>query len=85
MQQKHAYLYWELHGGHPRQAIRFGDYKAIRNPLGSKNVQLYNLKKDVAERDDIAAQEPRRVEIAKQMMDDAHRESPLWPDTRSSK
>ncbi|MDG2408494.1 MAG: arylsulfatase [Pirellulales bacterium] len=84
-QQKHAYLYWELHGGHPSQAIRFGDYKAIRNPLGSKNVQLYNLKKDVAERDDIAAQEPRRVEIAKQMMDDAHRESPLWPDTRSSK
>ncbi|MEK6270819.1 MAG: arylsulfatase [Planctomycetales bacterium] len=84
-QQKHAYLYWELHGGHPRQAIRFGDYKAIRNPIGSNNVQLYNLKKDAAERDDIAAQEPRRVETAKQMMDDAHRESPLWPDTRSSK
>ena len=84
-QQKHAYLYWELHGGHPRQAIRFGDYKAIRNPLGSESVALYNLKKDAAERDDIAAQEPRRVETAKQMMDDAHRESPLWPDTRSSK
>ena len=84
-QQEHAYLYWELHGGYPRQAIRFGDYKAIRNPLGSESVALYNLKTDSAEQEDISAKHPQQVAIAKQMMNQAHRESPLWPDARSSK
>ena len=79
-QEEHAYLYWELHGGHPRQAVRFGDYKAIRNPLGSDNVELYNLKNDSAERHNIAAKDPQHVALAKQMMDTAHQESPLWPD-----
>ena len=79
-QEEHAYLYWELHGGHPRQAVRFGDYKAIRNPLGSDNVELYDLKNDSAERHNIATKDPQHVSVAKQMMDTAHRESPLWPD-----
>ena len=79
-QDEHAYLYWELHGGHPRQAVRFGDYKAIRNPLGSENVELYNLKTDPAERRNIATNDPQRIALAKQMMDASHRESPLWPD-----
>ncbi len=81
-QQKHAYLYWELHGGHPRQAVRFGDYKAIRNPLGSESVALYNLKTDIAEQRDISAKHPQQVATAKQMMNQAHRESPLWSDRK---
>ncbi len=81
-QQKHAYLCWELHGGHPRQAVRFGDYKAIRNPLGSESVALYNLKTDIAEQRDISAKHPQQVATAKQMMNQAHRESPLWSDRK---
>ena len=81
-QQKDGYLYWELHGGHPRQAVRFGDYKAIRNPLGSESVALYNLKTDIAEQRDISAKHPQQVAIAKQMMNQAHRESPLWSDRK---
>ena len=83
-QDKHAYLYWELHGGHPRQAVRFGDYKAIRRPIGSNNIELYNLKNDLAEQHDIAANEPQHVAKAKEMMDAAHSESPLWPDPKSA-
>ena len=84
-QQKDGYLYWELHGGHPRQAVRFGDYKAIRNPVGSDSVALYNLKTDIAEQRDICTKHPQQVEIAKQMMNQSHRESPLGPNARSSK
>ena len=88
-QDKHSYLYWELHGGYPRQAVRFGDYKAIRRPLGGKTadkieLELYNLKTDPSEQHNLAAEQPHRVANATKMMDAAHAESPLWPDPKSA-
>ncbi len=79
-QQQHPYLYWELHGGHPRQAVRFGRYKAIRNPLGSGKIQLYDLKNDIGESQDLATTKPDIVKQASQYLDQAHRESPIWKD-----
>ena len=87
-QQQHDYLYWELHGGYPRQAVRFGDYKAIRRPLGGKAAEktkweLYDLKADPSERRNLAESEPKLLTKAERMMDAAHVESPHWPDLKS--
>ena len=63
-QKKHDYLYWEFHSYGNAQAIRMGDWKAIR--LKVKNnpdapIQLYNLKQDIGETKNIAAMHPNVV------------------------
>lgn len=67
-QQEHEYLYWEIHRpGKGTQAVRFGDWKAVRrqthiNP--NNPVELYNLKNDISETTDVSAQHP---EVMKKM------------------
>jgi arylsulfatase A-like enzyme len=60
-QKKHAYLYWEFHEKGGRQAIRMGDWKAVKyNVLTSPNkpMQLYDLTKDVGEKHNVASEHP---------------------------
>lgn len=66
-QKQHAYLYWEFpeYGG--QQAVRMGNWKAIRLNLmkGVIKTALYDLEKDPREEHDLAAQYPdivRRME-----------------------
>jgi len=59
----HDALYWIW--GH-RRAIRVGDYKAISNNNG-RNFELYNLRNDLAETNDLAKQEPERLQNLIQM------------------
>lgn len=77
-QKKHRYLYWEFYEQGSRQAVRFGDWKAIRQPMFSGAVELYNLKDDVSEQQNIAEQNPDLVDIAVKMMDEAHSPHPNW-------
>lgn len=79
-QTQHPYLYWELHGGSPRQAVRFGRFKAIRSPLGSGPIKLYDLQADIGETHDLAPAKPAIVAQAGRYLDQAHRESPIWKD-----
>lgn len=51
-------FYWELHEGMPKQAVRFGDWKAIRNKVGGA-IELYDLATDPAEARDLAAEQPK--------------------------
>jgi arylsulfatase A-like enzyme len=64
-QKKHDHLYWEIaeqnSAGAFRQATRRGDWKAVRYGKNGA-VQLYNLKDDVNEQKDVAAQYPEIVE-----------------------
>ena len=67
-QRKHEYLYWELprHNGKtgeflketPMQAMRMGDWKAVR-PKPDGPLELYNLKIDVGETKDVGAANPK--------------------------
>ena len=67
-QKKHEYLYWELprHNGKtgefpqetPMQAMRMGDWKAVR-PKPNGPLELYNLKNDVGEANDVGASNPK--------------------------
>lgn len=78
---KRDYFYWELHEFNkgPIQAIRFGDWKAVR-PRPSAAVELYNLEADIAESNNLAARKPELVDKAVQLMTNARTADPAWPD-----
>jgi len=72
------YFYWELHEKKPIQAIRFGDWKAVRNGI-DKPIELYNLKTDVTESNDLADKNPELVKKAEALMKSARVDDPNWP------
>ncbi|HJO55016.1 MAG TPA: sulfatase-like hydrolase/transferase, partial [Verrucomicrobiota bacterium] len=81
-QKKHDYLYWEFHSYGNAQAIRMGDWKAIR--LKVKNnpdapIQLYNLKQDIGETKNIAAMHPNVVNRIAPLFKEAHTPSERFP------
>jgi len=77
-QQRHEYLYWEFYEQGGRQAVRFGRWKAIREPMKTGPVQLYDLTADIGEQNDLAASRPELVARAARYMDEAHVEDPRW-------
>lgn len=77
-QSQHEYLYWEFYENGSGQAVRFGPWKAIRRPMLTGPVALYNLASDLGEARDVAAAHADLVARAKGYMDQAHVPSPLW-------
>jgi arylsulfatase A len=75
---KRDYFYWELHEGRPIQAIRFGDWKAVKNGP-SDAIELYDLGQDAGETTDLAARRPDLVAKAESLMKTAHVDDPNWP------
>ncbi len=63
-QEQHEYLYWEYpeYGG--QAAIRMGNWKVIWKDIkkGNKEIEVYNLTEDIAERTNLADQHPELVE-----------------------
>ena len=81
-QKKHAYLYWEFHSYGNAQAIRMGDWKGIRlkvknNPNGP--IKLFNLKKDIGETNNIAANHPDIIRRFTKLFKTAHTPSERFP------
>lgn len=74
------YFYWELHERTPIQAVRFGDWKAIRNGPAAQ-IELYDLKTDAAESTNLAVNRPALVARAEQLLKSARVEDPNWPMT----
>ncbi|MSU47506.1 MAG: N-acetylgalactosamine 6-sulfate sulfatase [Opitutus sp.] len=75
------YFYWELHETNkPLQAIRFGNWKAVRNGPGLP-LELYDLATDLAETKNLAAAKPDLVARAEALMKAAHTDDPNWPLT----
>lgn len=77
-QTQHAYLYWEFYEQGSRQAVRFGDWKAIREPMLTGAVKLFNLKDDLAEQRDLAVAHPELAANAVKLMDAAHVPDKRW-------
>ena len=77
-QRKHDYLYWEFSEKGGAQAIRKGNFKAIkRNVSRNPNVEieLYNLADDLAERKNIAVEYPDIVQDMKKLFAQARTDS----------
>lgn len=71
-------FYFELHEGKPQQAIRFGDWKAVRSGP-AKALELYDLAADPGETKDLAKEKPELVTKAEALMAAARVEDPNWP------
>jgi len=62
-QKKHQYLYWEFFERGFQQAVRAGDWKAVRRKQDAP-LEVYNLSEDLAEKSNVAAEHP---EVVKRM------------------
>ncbi|HVY70592.1 MAG TPA: arylsulfatase, partial [Verrucomicrobiae bacterium] len=76
--QRHDFLYWEFHENGSKQAVRMGDWKAVRLEPG-KPLELYNLKNDASETNNIAASQPAIVARIEGYLKTARTESETWP------
>ena len=75
---EHPPLYFEFHERGFTQAARLGDWKAVR--LGTKKpIELYDLKSDLAEAHDVAAQHPDVVKRLDGFLKTARADSEKWP------
>ncbi len=74
-QVEHEFLYWEFKS---IQAVRLGDWKGLR--FGTKGkLELYNLRDDIGENNDIAGQHPDIVAKIETCLRKAHIDSEIWP------
>ena len=89
-QQNHDYLYWEFHEQGGKQAIRQGNWKAVKLQVFAKEgpvVELYDLSKDSGETQNLASQNPEKLAELVRLMDQAHYRNsrfPLYPAERES-
>lgn len=80
-QVQHDYLYWEFHEGGGRQALRKGDWKLVKYNVNAEPklpFELYNLKDDPGEKNDLAQVHPEIVEELKTIMQNARTESDVF-------
>jgi arylsulfatase A len=80
-QRQHTYLYWEFRGRGGQQAIRMGDWKAIRlgvsrNPYAP--IRLFNLWEDIGETTNVVHRHPDIVARMRQLFESARDESHVF-------
>ncbi|CAH8296266.1 Sulfatase, family S1_20 [Mariniflexile fucanivorans] len=80
-QKEHEYLYWEFHEKGGRQAVRMGDWKAVKynvlkNPKAP--LELYDLTKDIGEKNNVAAQHPEIVSKMEAILKEARTPSDVF-------
>ena len=71
-------LHWEFHERGSAEAVRLGRWKAIRKPMETGEVQLYDLLEDPSEEQDLAGDAEHAGTAARlaALMDAAHVPSP---------
>jgi arylsulfatase A-like enzyme len=74
----HDFLYWEFHERGFQQAVRIGDWKAVRPQPGAP-LELYNLKTDLGEKQNVAGQNPEVIAKIEAYLKSARTESEHWP------
>jgi len=79
--KEHEYLYWEFTERGFQQAVRMDDWKAVK-VKADEPLELYNLKKDIAETRNVAAENPKVVAKIETILASARTESTRWPSTK---
>jgi len=77
-QKKHEFVYFEIYEGGNKQAVRKGDWKAVRYHA-VKRTELYNLRKDRNELEDVAFKYPKVVERLNAILRKESQPSPNYP------
>jgi arylsulfatase A len=80
-QKKHEFFYWEFPSYGGQQAVRAGEWKAVRQGLAKGKVvtELYNLKDDVGEKNNVAIKHPEIVARFEKIMAEQHAPSKVFP------
>jgi arylsulfatase A-like enzyme len=80
-QKQHEYFYWEFPAYAQPQAVRAGDWKIVRNGVdqGDPPFELYNLKDDIGEKHNVAAEHPDVVARLTKYAEEAHTPSKVFP------
>ena len=76
--QNHEYLYWEFHERGFSQAVRMGNWKAIRKGPGTP-LELYDLAQDLGEQHDVAKEHPDILARVETILASARTGSADWP------
>jgi arylsulfatase A len=79
---RHPFLYWEFHEQGGKQAVRQGNWKAVRlNVIANRRapLELYDLATDPAEERDVAAAHPEIVREMERIMEREHTPSRVFP------
>ncbi len=75
---QHEFLYWEFHEAGFTQAVRMGDWKAVRFGVDGP-LELYNLKNDTGEKHDVAGKNPKVVAQIEEYLKTARTPDENWP------
>ena len=68
-QKKHEFLYWEFR---EKQAVRMGDWKAVRLGGEDGRLELYDLRKDIGEKQDLSERHPEIIASIKKIIKRSH-------------
>jgi arylsulfatase A len=81
-QKQHEYFYWEFHENDGRQAVRLHNWKGVKlavNKSADEHIELYYLKNDPQEQNNIASKFPSVVKRIEAIMKQEHLPNPDWP------
>lgn len=76
--KRNSTMYWEFYERGSAQAIRFGKWKAIRSPMFTGEIELYDMSNDAGEKNDYSKRRPDLVNHAKNLFEKAHEPDPNW-------
>ena len=79
---EHPPLYFEFHERGFNQAARLGDWKGVKM-APDRPLELYDLKTDVAEKNDVAAKHPEVVKKIEAFLKSSRTESEHWSPEKS--
>ena len=71
-------MYWEFYERGSAQAVRFGKWKAIRKPMFTGPIGLYDMSNDASEKRDYAKRRPDLARHAANLMEKMHTPDPNW-------
>ena len=80
-QPRQEFLFWDFNGYGGQQAVRYGDWKGgSRNTSnGNRALELYDLRRNPGERDDVAWANPKIVQEIERILLANHAPSTLFP------
>jgi arylsulfatase A-like enzyme len=80
-QSPHRFMYWEFHERGFQQAVRMGNWKAVKLKR-DQPLELYDLSADPAEETDVASAHPDVVAAIEAYLKTARTPSERWPGTK---